>query len=163
MYIQNSIKIAGIFVLVVCSGCAVTAPQSMQYAASWVNQPYEDVLFNVGRPTAIYDDGHGGRALVYDSISMSRSDGVSAPSDSLETYEQVVWYSNQRSTVPNRMAQTHDLLFVDREGLIYSIQSNQGSRVVREQVELNVVYAGIISGLVLLLILVSTDGAAWVN
>ena len=144
-----------LILLVWLSGCAVTVPRHYQSAYSWTNANYESLLAVNGVPDAVYEDGHGGRALVFRSPLKPLDDQeVSISSNEVERFQKVVWDRNLRGLVPFREAQRSDIIYVDQEGVVYSVQSNLGAKVVRESQETNAIIGGMVGVVVLVLLLV---------
>lgn len=140
--------------------CATVKPTENQHAlASWIDFYYVDVIYQLGEPHYIYSDGLTGKVLAYENV-LQRSNinmiGYYDESYHLEIYD-VVWNQSTNRTTPSRVAQTYDILYVDKDGFVYSIQSNKSSREIRKTSENNAVIVGVISFGLLLILLLSAE------
>jgi hypothetical protein len=141
------------------AGCATLEPTTRHIALnSWSGRNYQDVIYQLGRPAGIYIDGLGGRVLVYPLVETSSTAGIHVPQDSLRAYEAIVWDYHFNQLVPSHVERTHDLLFLNRYGVIYSFQSNESDYISRVSYENAALVGGIVGGIILFGLLVISAG-----
>lgn len=105
------------------SGCAGRVNKVMQ---SWQGANYADLIMSWGPPQRIYDDGNGGRILVYTSSRSWTTPGQSVTSTSVQAqaYGNTIWGQAQSITQyvpPQTQGYTAWRMFrVDRSGRIYN-------------------------------------------
>lgn len=140
--------------IVAISGCTTVKPTSRYKAlSSWIDYHYYEALFELGRPLEVFSDNIG-RVLVYESVNQVPPPRIIVPEDSLASFDYVVWDHALSRDVPTNYARTYDLLYIDKDGRIYSIQSNESSREMRVNYENGLIVGGIVTGIALLVLLV---------
>lgn len=136
------------------TSCATSLNESSKSSlSSWIDVYYADVLYQLGQPSYIFSDGLSGRVLVYHNVSQSPIlDGLNQYSDSdYSLYYSLVWDSSIQRTVSSRIASYNELLYVDNDGYVYSIQSNKTDREQRIKAENDLITFGLL-GTVLLVV-----------
>jgi hypothetical protein len=122
-------RIALVMVLVLialsCVGCAGRINKVM---ASWTNHHYSDLIASWGPPQQVYDDGRGGRMLVYTTQRSWTSPGtaVTRTTGRATSYDNYIWGTATSRTTYNP-PQTHGytayrVFWIDKRGYIYKWQ-----------------------------------------
>jgi len=104
------------------SGCAAHINELMN---SWMNYHYADLIASWGPPQQVFDDGYGGRILIYET---NRSWTVPGKSQTYTTgnatiYDNYIWGS-ARSYTTYRNPQTYGytayrMFWINKNGTIY--------------------------------------------
>ena len=142
----------GLFCVV---GCATVQPTERHIALSaWLGLYYLEVLHQLGPPLDVFSDGASGRVLVYPEVTYPPTSRDAISADSLEAYDAIVWYSALDRYPPTYIEETYDMLFIDKDGRVYSFQSNDSDRAVRLAYERELIVGGMIGSVVLLGVLI---------
>ena len=138
------------------AGCTVTEPARRTFLRSWVGYHYLDVLATVGRPLEVYSDGLTGRVLVFREITdLPPTERTQIPDDSISVFESIVWDSELAGRTPSTyVVASFDQLYVDKDGYVYSFQSNESDREIRHKFESQAVIIGVASVFVGILVLI---------
>lgn len=141
------------------SACSTTNPTARHGAlGQWVGHSYEKALTQLGTPVDVFSDGLSGRVLVYKTVAKVPSYQMPSDVDEMrELFHQIVWVDANDRTVPTRTAQQNELLYVDRDGIIYSVQSNAGDRERRVQEEKVLIAVGAMSVIALIALLATAN------
>ena len=105
------------------TGCAGRVNKVMQ---SWQGANYADLIMSWGPPQRIYDDGNGGRILVYTSSRSWTTPGQATTNTTVQAraYGTTIWGQAQSITQyipPQTQGYTAWRMFrVDRSGRIYN-------------------------------------------
>ena len=109
-------------VFVSVTGC-VTINKNM---ASWVGHHYSELVMSWGPPQQVYDDGQGGRILVYTANRQFTSPGqsVTTTTGQATIYDNMIW-GQARSITTYQPPQTSGYTAyrnfrIDNRGYIYS-------------------------------------------
>lgn len=151
--------IASALLLFSVSCTSVKPTQNHITLSSWIDTYYVDAIYQLGDPLYIFSDGLSGKVLVYENVLDKvnfQSLGSYDESYIIETQD-MVWNQSTTRTIPPRIAQTTDLLYVDKDGGSYSIQSNKSNRKVRQKHENNAIIVGVVSISVLLILLLTAE------
>lgn len=145
--------------IVALSACSTTSPTARHGAlGQWVGHSYEKAVTQLGAPTDVFSDGMSGRVMVYRKVAESPAHRLASEVQQMgEQAHRIVWIDAHDRTVPTRIAQHHELLYVDRDGLIYSVQSNAGDRERRVQGERALIAVGAISAIALIALLATAN------
>lgn len=142
-------------VLFSLAGCTTVQPTPRHVAlAQWVGMSFYDALFQLGRPIDVYSDGLTGRVLVYPEVNSAPIGSLVVPEDSIRAYDWIVWDNSLDRTPPTYVAQQCDMIFIDKDGYVYSFQSNESDRQVRVAYEDAMIVGGLITGVMLVMLLV---------
>lgn len=128
---KQKIKIvATLFILFLLMGCGAIN-KTMN---SWMNHHYSELIGLWGPPTQVYDDGNGGRILVYIYTSTYTTPATSTTTTNSNAYGNATIYDNmiwgnvnsttQSSTTYNP-AQTYEytayrMFWINKSGYVYS-------------------------------------------
>ena len=158
---SNQLAIVALSVSLVAlnTGCATSSGSlSGAHTFEWAGRNYLDLLATNGIPNSIYEDGKGGRVLIY-------SNTVSPPPVATleinksrrlidETY---IWSQNKSGTPPPRSLYDTEVLYVDSQGIIYAAQNNRSQKAVREALENEAIGLGFIGVVVYLILVLSAS------
>lgn len=162
MSITNNVKVFRWTIWIVIfsiAGCTTVQPTTRHNAlAQWVGMSFYDAIYQLGRPVDVYSDGLTGRVLVYPAVSSLPVGSLVMPEDSLSVYDWLVWDSSLDRTPPTFLSQQCDMIFVDKDGYVYSFQSNESDRQVRIAYEEELIVGGIIAGALMIALLVMSGG-----
>lgn len=146
-----------VLALIFFSSCATYRPTETHLAlSSWIDVYYTDVLFQIGWPDVVFQDGLGGRVLAYESVTKSfESTGSESYSEAfLDQAFTQVWTDNINRHVTTHHARNYELIYIDRDGYVYSFQTNRSDKVSRVDYEQQVIVGAVIlvAGYLLLLL-----------
>lgn len=147
-------------VVLLMAGCATVENSTLNQLNGWTDRHYAEAMYQLGRPEYLFVDGPA-LVLAYGAVAqVPRSSFIEVPQDSLVAYDSLIVATAEVRPIPRRVAQAYDLLYVDREGLIYAYQSNESSREERVVFETNTILAGVglLAGLLLLAVLTADSG-----
>lgn len=105
------------------SSCAGRINNMMR---SWEGAHYSDLIMRWGPPQGVYDDGQGGRILVYTTSRSWTTPGQATTNTSLRatTYDNMIWGQAQsitRFVPPQTQGYTAWRVFrINRSGIIYN-------------------------------------------
>ena len=147
---------AVLLIFPVISGCVTVSHSTLNELSGWTDYHYTDALHQLGYPSYVFSERPGSIALVYDIVHAGPESHITVPEDSLSVYQQFIVGQIEHRPIPVRLLRSHDVLYVDGSGLIYSFQSNYSSGRVREAMNTNVIIAGVVLSLVIVGILILT-------
>jgi len=104
-------------------GCAGRINNMMR---SWEGSHYSDLIMRWGPPQGVYDDGQGGRILVYTATRSWTTPGQATTNSSFRAtaYDNLIWGQAQsitRFVPPQTQGYTAWRIFrINRSGIIYS-------------------------------------------
>jgi len=111
-----------VLAFVVTSGCAARINKVM---ASWERQHYSDLIARWGPPQQVFDDGAGGRILVWTAIRSYTVPGraTTETTGRATAYDNYIWGSATSHTTYTP-AQTYGwtayrMFWINRDGIIY--------------------------------------------
>jgi len=109
---------------VLLTGCLAGRMNSIM--RSWEGHHYSELIMRWGPPQAVYDDGQGGRILVYTQVRQWTTPGqvTTTTTANATIYEDMIWgqaQSYSQYTPPQTHGYTAWRMFsIDRRGIIYS-------------------------------------------
>lgn len=122
---RNPRLAAPLFCLVLLSGCFLTGRVN-RAMGTWVGSHYSQLLMQWGPPQAVYDDGSGGRILVYTAVRQWTTPGEATTTTTARAtiYDNMIWGQAQSYT-QFTPAQTHGYtawraFAINRNGFIYN-------------------------------------------
>jgi hypothetical protein len=110
--------------LITLSGCLAGRMNSIM--SSWQGHHYSELITRWGPPQAVYEDGQGGRILVYTQVRQWTTPGqlTTATTGTATIYDNMIWAQAQtygQYTPPQTHGYTAWRMFnIDRRGVIYS-------------------------------------------
>lgn len=149
-----------LFLCLTVVSCATVKPTENQIAlASWIDFYYVDIFNQLGDPAFIYNDGLTGRVLAYENVLQRSNYNLidNYNDDYHKTVYEIVWNQSTSRTTPSTIAQSYDILYIDKDGYVYSIQSNKSSREVRRSSENNAVVIGVVGAIIYLMLLIASE------
>jgi len=111
-----------VLVLVLFSGCAGQINNIMR---SWEGHHYSDLIASWGPPQQVFDDGFGGRILVWTSVRSFTSPGQATTytTGTATAYDNYIWGSATSHTTyspPQTYGWTaYRMFWIDSSGFIY--------------------------------------------
>jgi hypothetical protein len=106
------------------SGCLAGRMNSIMH--SWEGHHYSELIMRWGPPEAVYDDGQGGRILVYTQVRQWTTPGqvTTTTTGTATIYDNMIWgqaQSYSQYTPPQTYGYTAWRMFsMNRRGIIYS-------------------------------------------
>ncbi len=113
-----------IALVLLLSGCLAGRMNSIM--SSWQGHHYSELIMRWGPPQAVYDDGQGGRILVYTQVRQWTTPGqvTTTTTGTATIYDDMIWAQAQsfsQYTPPRTYGYTAWRMFsIDSHGMIYS-------------------------------------------
>jgi hypothetical protein len=120
----RSYLLSALLIPVVASGCLTGRMNAVMN--SWMGHHYSDLIMTWGPPQAVYDDGSGGRILVYYQARQWTTPGQATTFTTAQAriYDNMIWGQAQSFTQwvpPQTYGYTAWRLFrISRDGKIYT-------------------------------------------
>ena len=107
-----------LLIVVMFTGCASHINKVMN---SWMYHHYSDLMASWGPPQYLYDDGKGGRILVYTSPRAFAVPGSSYTTFNANVYDNYIWGSAVTTYNPSRVYTwtAYRMFWINKQGTIY--------------------------------------------
>ena len=126
--VMELVAVSSCLLILVLAGCSIDPGKKLTKAMkSWMGQPCALLVGAWGPPQQVFDDGRGGRVLMYTEyrlIGASRPSSTTQSTYSATAIDNMIWGTGTSRTTydPGRVIgyTAWRMFYVDQEGTVYS-------------------------------------------